>query len=139
MSAKSTSGWAARLAAWTEPMKPAPTMANRCMVSFVPSGRPRGDPAGRGRSLRRDTSVTLGPNWSPTGGFDKVRETGQMRNAISIVASLAVLVIGVVLALFVDAAGDFRIFGWVLIVISLIGLATPWVIDRQRATRSSRD
>jgi hypothetical protein len=55
------------------------------------------------------------------------------------VASVVVVVIGLLLALVYDAAGDMRVFGWVLVVIGLLGLVARSWLAHQRRDGQRRD
>jgi hypothetical protein len=51
---------------------------------------------------------------------------------MQLVASIAVLVIGLILALVVDVAADLRFYGWVLVGIGVLGLVIRWTMARLR-------
>jgi hypothetical protein len=54
---------------------------------------------------------------------------------VHVVASLAVIVMGLALALVLGDGGDIRLFGWLLVVIGVLGLISRWVISRQGDAR----
>jgi hypothetical protein len=56
---------------------------------------------------------------------------------MQLVASVAVLVIGLLIAFVLEAAADLRIFGWLLIVVGLLGLASRVLLARLQARRDS--
>ena len=56
---------------------------------------------------------------------------------MQLVASVAVLVIGLLIAFVLKAAADLRIFGWLLIVVGLLGLASRVLLARLQARRDS--
>jgi hypothetical protein len=54
---------------------------------------------------------------------------------MQLVASVVVVVIGLLLALVLGRAGDIRVFGWVLVAVGLLGVISRWLIARQRDDR----
>ena len=56
---------------------------------------------------------------------------------MQLVASVTVLVIGLLIAFVLEAAADLRIFGWLLIVVGLLGLASRVLVARLQARRDS--
>jgi hypothetical protein len=48
---------------------------------------------------------------------------------MQLVATIAVMVVGLVLAT-VIGSGDIRIFGWILVGVGVLGLLARWVIAR---------
>ena len=56
---------------------------------------------------------------------------------MQLVASVAVLVIGLLIAFVLEAAADLRMFGWLLIVIGLLGLASRVLLARLRDRRDA--
>jgi hypothetical protein len=56
---------------------------------------------------------------------------------IQVVASVVVMVLGLVLALLVDIPGDMRLFAWILVALGAFGLVSRWMISRQRDDRNA--
>jgi hypothetical protein len=54
---------------------------------------------------------------------------------MQLVASVVVVLIGLLLALVLGRAGDMRAFGWVLVAVGLLGVVSRWLIPRQRDDR----
>jgi hypothetical protein len=54
---------------------------------------------------------------------------------MQLVASVVVVLIGLLLALVLGRAGDMRAFGWVLVAVGLLGVVSRWLIARQRDDR----
>jgi hypothetical protein len=55
---------------------------------------------------------------------------------IQLAATVAVIAIGLVLALVLNTSGDMRFFGWLLVAVGAGGLAARWFIALQRAGRN---
>jgi hypothetical protein len=60
---------------------------------------------------------------------------------MQLVASVAVIVIGLLLGFFLRASGEMRIFGWILVGVGVLGLvARSWIArlrdDQSRQRRS---
>jgi membrane protein DedA with SNARE-associated domain len=54
---------------------------------------------------------------------------------VHIVASVGVILLGLALALVLDTGNDLRIFGWLVVVIGVLGLLSRWVISAQENKR----
>jgi hypothetical protein len=50
---------------------------------------------------------------------------------MQLVVSVGLIVVGLVIALGADTAGEMRIFGWVLAGVGVLALVMRWVIARQ--------
>ncbi len=50
---------------------------------------------------------------------------------VHLIASIAVILTGLALALVLDGGDDIRLFGWLLVAIGVLGLISRWVISMQ--------
>jgi hypothetical protein len=58
---------------------------------------------------------------------------------MQLVASISLIIIGLLVAVVFDAAAEMRLFGWVLVGIGVLGLVLRWAVARmQRDARPPR-
>jgi hypothetical protein len=55
---------------------------------------------------------------------------------MQLVTSAGLVVIGLLLALLMDATDDVRLYGWVVVGVGVLGLASRWWMARLRADES---
>jgi hypothetical protein len=61
-----------------------------------------------------------------------------IRNVIHIVASVTLILLGLVFALVLDIESDMRLFGWILAGVGALGLLSRWLIGQLRDGKDAR-
>jgi len=56
---------------------------------------------------------------------------------MQLVASVSLVVIGLIIAVVLDVSAEMRLFGWVLFGVGTLGLALRWVMARMQAQRDA--
>src|SRR4051812_28585471 len=82
-----------------------------------------------------DTS--LRQRHDPMGDYAWPHQRSKGPGAMQLVASVSLIVVGLIVAVVLDASAEMRLFGWVLFGVGVLGLVLRWVVARMREQRDA--
>jgi hypothetical protein len=56
---------------------------------------------------------------------------------MQLVASVSLVVVGLLVAVVLDVSAEMRLFGWVLLGVGVLGLVLRWVVARMQERRDA--